>query len=465
MEREPFSLIRNIESVNHYYSFLSALAIEGENKYPKIRDLFIREPALPTFELANQNKILLNEIPLYYRQMQADEEFRLVVNSVFYPRRIMFQIGRNMVKDFDSDREYVEKLLSGEPVSSRVVEIHATKGTCNYNCIMCLWSDKNNYTYRKQNIESKGLMSLDGWKKTLVGIRDFGARTVVFSGGGEVLLNQNTFQLIELAHSIGLKTQLYTNGFNLRNLNDYEWKQILAMEKIRVSIHAPTEEQYSRIANIPSAIGGLTRVTENLQELLERRRTTNSRTSVGIGFVIQPSNFDQIIDMVNFASQQKVDFLNIRSDEINVTAPLDILQREEARRQLNIVRLGIVSGIYGSLMIDLSDNLTAFANGEDYNIRKVNLCMSKYYRPAINPFGLWMPCDLKAEPMFYDSEYILGDLHNENVEEILRKSQQKQVLSNCKSCMPSGQTGNAVFTKIIGDYQLGIDFRDSPFFI
>lgn len=465
MEKEPGLLTQGIESANNYHPFLLALAIEGENKYARVRDLFIREPSLPTLEITKQSGVLLDEIVSYYKSMQTDEELQFVAKSVFYPRRIMFQIGRSMVKDFDTDREYVEKLLSGEPVSSRVVEVHATKGTCNYNCVMCLWSDKNNYTYRNQNMESGELMSLEDWRKVLIGIRNLGTRTAVFSGGGEVLLNKDFFQLIELAHDIGLATQLYTNGFNLRNLSEYEWEQILAMEKIRFSIHSPFEANYNQIVNIPPSIGALTKVTENLQELLRKRAIVDSKTNIGIGFVMQPFNFNQIIDMVNFSQQQGVDFLNIRSDEINVTDPLSAAEQDEIYRQLNIIRSGIISGSYGSLVVDLSDNLTAFANGEEYDIRLVVQCMSKHYRPAINPFGLWMPCDLKAEPRFSDPEYIIGDLHRERIEAILRESYEKYIPANCESCMPSGQTGNVIFTKVISDYQSGIDFRDSPFFI
>ena len=464
MERD-LSPLKQLDSLDSYYSYLLALAIESNIKYPKIRDLFIRYPELPASELAIQLGIPINEILLYYRQIQIDEKLKFVTNSVFYPRRIMFQVGSSMVKDFDSDRQYIERLLSGKPISSRVIEIHATRGICNYNCVMCLWSDKNNYTYRNLNIENRNLMSLDDWRKTLGDVWNFGARTIVFSGGGEILLNQDIFKLIEFAHKVGFKTQLYTNGFNLRNLSNYEWEQILGMERIRFSIHAPNEKLYSQITNIPSNIGALGKVIENLHELLEKRRAAGSKTSIGIGFVIQPLNFDQIINMVYFSMQQNVDFLNIRSDEVNITTPLCMLESEEVRRQLNVIRLGIISGNYGQLMIDLSDNLTAFANGENYNIRKVNECMSKYYRPAINPFGFWMPCDLKAELLFYDPEYIIGKLHEENTEEILIKNQNKQITANCVNCMPSGQTGNAVFTKIISDYQLGIDFKDSPFFI
>lgn len=465
MESELTLLRHGIESQHDFYSFLLASAIESDSKYSQIRDLFIRKPSLPALEVSSRSGIPFNEIVLGYRSMQSDEELQLAVNSIFYPRRIMFQIGKIMVKDFDSDRDYVEKLLSGEPVSSRIVEVHATRGTCNYNCVMCLWSDKNNYTYRNQNMESNGLMSLNDWRETLINIKKLGARIAVFSGGGEVLLNRDFFRLIELAHNIGLRTQLYTNGFNLRKLSEYEWEQILTMEKIRFSIHSPFEDQYSQIVNIPFSVGALRIVSENLQELLRRRRSAKLMVSVGIGFVIQPLNFNQIIDMVNFARQQEVDFLNIRSDEIKVTNTLHPTEQDEVRRQLNIVRSNIIAGNYGSLAVDLSDNLTAFANYENYEIESVNECMSKYYRPAINPFGLWMPCDLKAEPRFSDQDFIIGDLHNETVEDILRKSHKKFIPANCESCMPSGQTGNAVFTKIITDYQSGIDFRDSPFLI
>ncbi len=102
-------------------------------------------------------------------------------------------------------------------------------------------------------------------------------------------------------------------------------------------------------------------------------------------------------------------------------------------------------------------------NGEDYSLRVPKHCMSRYFRPAINPFGFWMPCDLKAETMYYDNECILGNLRKSSVREIASRND-KIISSSCKCCMPSGQTGNAIFAKLLDDYKFGINFKDQPFF-
>jgi len=353
--------LAKIES--NYFPFLP-FPEEENRRYLMIRNIFIEEPSLPVYETLRKYDVSISEIIKYYRLMQVDENLQLITNSIFYPRRIMFQVGRRMVTDFNSDREYIERLLSGKPVSSRIVEIHATKGTCNYNCVMCLWSDKNKHTYRTKNMEGSGLMSLDDWKKILTEIKNLGARTVVFSGGGEPLLNRDFFPLIEFAHNIGFATQLYTNGFYLRGLTEYEWDQILAMERIRFSIHSPFEKQYSQIIGVPSSIGALTRVRENLQDLIMKRNNKKSKTAIGIGFVIQAINFNQIIEMADFAKQAEVDFLDLRSDEVKISGSLNAEQQKEVYRQLNIVRRRIIFGVYNPLIVDLSDNLTAFANGE-----------------------------------------------------------------------------------------------------
>ncbi len=185
---------------------------------------------------------------------------------------------------------------------------------------------------------------------------------------------------------------------------------------------------------------------------------------VGIGFVIQPLNVSQVEEMVLFAQNLGVDFLNIRRDEILVTNPLSADDEARLREQLIAIRSKFLSGQYGGMEVDFSDNLTAFMNEEEYFLNKTDQCFMKFLRPAVTPFGQWTPCDLMAEPMYADPDFVLGDLHVDSVKKILVNAQETEVPASCSSCMPSGQTGNAILSKLLEDYSQGIDFRDQPFY-
>lgn len=454
---------RRPTALSEFRAFTSALAIEG-GRQSLVRDIIISDPSISSTEIMTMTGISVEELTAIYRDLQQDEEFQLAVNSPYYSRRLMFSVARTIVRDLASDPEYTSRLTLGEPVSSRVVELHTTKGTCNYSCKMCLWSDKGERTYDTTNMKGSGLMGTEEWESTLADIHKFGAKVAVFSGGGEVLLNKDFFRLLTFSHSIGLKTQLYTSGYNMVHLVNDEWKQLLAMDRIRFSIHSPDEGTYNAIVSMPERVHALSKVEDHLRLLLEKRNAANSELKIGIGFVIQPLNVMQVEDIVEFARRIGVDYLNIRRDEILVTNPLDQESEAKLREQLLRIRANIVNGVYGNLEIDFSDNLVAFMNEEDYSLSKVPNCVLKHLRPTINPYGLWNPCDLKGEPMYADPDFVIGDLHQASVAEILARTQQLTIPATCASCMPSGQTGNAIFTKLLQDHALGIDFRDQPFF-
>ncbi|MCB9812941.1 MAG: radical SAM protein [Pseudomonadales bacterium] len=454
---------RLLRALSEYRAFVSALAIETGQR-SLIRDIILSEPSTTSAKIMKAVGISAEELVKIYRDLQTDEEFQLAVNSPYYSRRLMFNVARTVVHDLASDSDYTQRLISGDPVSSRVVELHTTKGTCNYNCVMCLWSDKGERTYDTAQMKGFGLMQTEEWKNTLATIREFGTKVAVFSGGGEVLLNKDFFRLLAFSHSVGLKTQLYTSGYNMTHLEEEEWGELLNMDRIRFSIHSSNEGTYNDIVSMPEHAHALTKVDNNLKLLLEKRNIVGSDLKIGIGFVIQPLNTMQVEDIVEFAKRTGVDYLNIRRDEILVTNPLDQESEVELRKQLLRIRQNIVNGVYGNLEIDFSDNLVAFMNEEKYLLPQVPQCVIKHFRPTINPYGLWNSCDLKGEPMYADPDFVIGDLHQDGVVKILARTQQTTIPAACTSCMPSGQTGNAIFTKLLQDHALGIDFKDQPFF-
>ncbi len=405
----------------------------------------------------------IDNVRKLYTKIQESDIIHRIFSSLFYPRRITVRVAREFTKDLIEDPNYEEIFLTGGPVISKTIVIHATTASCNYTCSMCLWSDKEELTYRRLGLNNLGLMNNEKWSKFLREAHNLGAKRIIFSGGGEPLLKKDLFRLVATAHSLGLETSLFTNGYTLDQLSEEDWKELLSMNKVRFSIHSPNKVTYNTIVGLPKYTPALERVSENIRETLRRRAIYRSSTKVGIGFVIQSLNFDEIEQMAEFANELGADFLQIRQDEVDVTRNLDNEETKEVVRQLNVVRNNLLMGNYNSLMIDFSDNLTALANGLSQETMLTHECLIKNFRPAISPYGEVSTCDLKIEPRFYNPKHSLGHLKKQSIEEIINNAQNKFIPTNCKECMPSGKTGNAIVRKLISEYNLGISPFEQPF--
>lgn len=426
--------------------------------------LHLIDPSITATDLSSTTNLSLNEIKSLYSNMQEDGNIRRITSSIYYPRRMMTQFAEATIRDWVDDPEYANKLLRGETVAARNLEVHATRGTCDYTCTMCLWSDKEELTYQNLGLQEFGLMDALDWERVFQSAKDLGTRQVIFSGGGEPLLNKDLFNLSAAARSIGLQTQLYSNGYGLRGATERDWDEIMQMEQIRFSVHSPMNNEYNRIVAMPDNTNALPIVSANIRELLARRETSGSALRVGIGFVTQALNHHQIEEMVDFAKMLGVDFINLRQDEVEVTRKLGKVERNVITRQLVDIRYRLENGEFGNMEIDMSDDMTAQANGLEQSTRRVISCFAKLFRPAISPFGIVAPCDLRAEPRFSNPNYVLGNAKKDQLPLIMANSAQKDIDAGCAQCMPSGKTINAIVTKLIKDNDVGIHYTEQPFY-
>jgi MoaA/NifB/PqqE/SkfB family radical SAM enzyme len=247
------------------------------------------------------------------------------------------------------------------PLAPDTVEIHPSRGTCAYACAMCLWSDKDALTYSSRDLRADGLVTADQWIDVLHQLHDLGTRNLAVSGGGEALLNPDLPAILNTARRLGFAVTLYTTGFDLDAHHGALWEPIADLDKVRLSIHSPDPATYARIVRLPERVHALERVSDHLRTLLALRDACGSRLRVGIGFVLQPGNHDQIEAMADYAADTGVDFLDLRKDEVDVTDDLTTPQLAEATAHLRRVRGRAQARGYGRLDVDLGDELVALA--------------------------------------------------------------------------------------------------------
>ncbi|MEV3965956.1 radical SAM protein [Nocardia sp. NPDC050193] len=390
-----------------------------------------------------------------YRHCRSSTAVHELVSSNYYPHRLRWAAAASTITEWRRSPDRPARIAAREPVMSETVEIHPTRGTCNYSCAMCLWSDQKELTYTTQSLDTGGLLSEHEWIRLLGDLRDGGARRVVVSGGGEALINPGLPEIVTAAAGLGFEVHVYTTGFSIRPGTPL-FAALLRCHRIRFSVHSPDPITYDRIAGTRPQQRALHRVVDNLASL---RAARSGGLRLGMGCVIQPFNVDQTADMAAFAAEAEADWLDLRKDEVEVTDSLDDRQTAQLREQLRAVRAAPPAGI----RIDLSDELVAIANGSAPHRARTRECMARYLRPTISPYGLLAPCDLKAEPRFAQSGYDLGNIKRSRILDVITTSAQQPIADDCDQCMPSSRTGNAVVHKLLDDLAAGLALDEQPF--
>jgi MoaA/NifB/PqqE/SkfB family radical SAM enzyme len=189
---------------------------------------------------------------------------------------------------FHLDR--LQDFLDGKIIYPISVELDLAD-FCNLKCWWC------RFAYAHKPI----IMSLSLAKKILKELAEVGVKSIVFSGGGEPLLNPNFDKIVEYGYSLGLDQGIYTNGVNI-----HKYVEVLnqKMKFIYVSVDAATKETYQKIKGVDC----FNEVLENISLLCEHK----DKAKIGLGFLVSPDNFHEITMFINLLNEFNVDYIQFR---------------------------------------------------------------------------------------------------------------------------------------------------------
>ncbi|MCR6106775.1 radical SAM protein [Salipaludibacillus agaradhaerens] len=129
-------------------------------------------------------------------------------------------------------------------------------------------------------------------------------RMVSLAGPGEPLNHKDIHTLIKGAHDLGSAVRVYTAGKRLidatirRTLLDYT-------KLIRVSIDASKEETYQRTHGVK----GLKERLVGIEKMVEEKVRCSNDTLIGMHFVIQKANMNEIVSFATLAKNLGADFV------------------------------------------------------------------------------------------------------------------------------------------------------------
>lgn len=386
-----------------------------------------------------------------------------------YPRSLLAKSASILLGFMGQNPRYLPKILHGEAAGPMMLEIHPTNAMCVYRCKMCIWcGGQKKKTPISDFYGKEQLLTVDKWLEILDEAKSLGTVQIIFSGGGETLFTPTKVKpILDKANSAGFETMIYTNGRMLCDADSALLDSILSSTWLRVSLHAATPEIYSKLINRPLGANDLKFVLLGMRRVIDLKKARGGILKVGIGVVLQESNYAEVAKISKLCSDLCVDFLDVRVDCIGITHKLSKHQYGHMLSSLRELRDSAENGLIGFNVSFSDDLLIAMDRWTRVELTRPSRCLIPVVRPAIDPFGVVGACDSIGEPYTRSKsprEYVLGHVGDGcSFTSIMRNSASKELGVHCKFCMPGQISLNALLEKLVEDLRMGINPADQPF--
>ena len=213
--------------------------------------------------------------------------------NIFYRESRIFNPQSKIIANVDRVVEFIETGNTA-PV---LVEVDPSNA-CNHACSFCLSSYIHFDKYKGTETFSRAIMPREMLMNLCSDFVKMGVRSINWTGGGEPCLNKHLKEAIEYCGSNGIKMGIFTNGTLLDKWEMFE-TMVDNMTWVRFSVDAGTKETYDNI-RVAKENRGWDKMVENLTKLIEVNKQKGNKIDIGVGYVISPDTYHEIVDFANF---------------------------------------------------------------------------------------------------------------------------------------------------------------------
>ena len=181
----------------------------------------------------------------------------------------------------------VAELREGRQIAPVELQLIITD-VCNHNCHFCAYRAEDGLS--SADFDPTKSIETNKVKEILNDASYIGAKSVIFTGGGEPTAHPEHLALFRHALDLGLDCALNTNGTLFR----LGWETVLPyFAYVRFSIDAGTDEEYSRIRGVK--LGQYWKALSNMKDLSDSVKLHDTACVVGAGYVVTPENYENLM--------------------------------------------------------------------------------------------------------------------------------------------------------------------------
>lgn len=187
-----------------------------------------------------------------------------------------------------SDR--IHRSLRGD-IPAPVEWVIYPSNVCGYQCGHCIMA--------KEQQDHKSILCESAMDRIPEDAKANNIKCVIFSGGGDPLLNRYTLRSARKLKEYGIRVGINNQGYLLDDPTPFDF--------VRYSVDAADKETYQKI----HGVDGWDRVNANIKNHADLRKQ-GFKIEMGLAFLITPFNWNQTYEFVQWAKQYNPDFIHIR---------------------------------------------------------------------------------------------------------------------------------------------------------
>jgi len=347
-----------------------------------------------------------------------------------------------------SNADRVIEFLKTGNTSPVLVEIDPSN-SCNHACHFCISSYIHLPESKSLETFDRSVMPRDVLMGACEDFVDMKVRAVNWTGGGEPTVNKYIKEAITFLGKHKMKMGMFTNGTLLDKWDLFD-TLVNNMTWVRFSVDSGTKETYESIRR-PKKNTGWDKMIFNLKKLIETNNKKGKKIDIGVGFVITPDTYKEIVDYAKNFKNLGLDYCQFKPEIVNRERgggrqrSVDFWKKQVEpllREAKNI--LGDLFQINGYKLTDLEQDPTLYG-------RTYKKCLGSQVSPCVGADGHVYVCTNHRgyKQYSYGSLYekrfkkIWNDLKTR--EAIMNKINNVECFSNCTQLCKSHESNKIMW--------------------
>lgn len=340
-------------------------------------------------------------------------------------------------------------LLKGKNPSPILVEVDPSNA-CNHGCYFCISSYIHLPESKDLRTYDKSVMPRDMLIKLCDSFIRMGVKAINWTGGGEPTVNPSLKEAIEyIGHNSDIEMGMFTNGTLLDKYDLFE-TLVDNMTWVRISVDAGTSKTYNSVRRTKGN-QNWDKMVSNLEKLLEVNKSKGKKIDIGVGFVITPDSYTEILDFAKFFSKYDLDYCQYKPEIVN-------REREGGKqREIHFWKnnvdplLNEAKNILGNKFQINGYKLNDLENDPEFFGRTYKKCLGSQIQPCVGADGNVYVCtnhrgykEYSYGSLFEKSfEDIWGDINKRK--EIMNQIENVECFKNCTQLCKPHESNKAIW--------------------
>jgi sulfatase maturation enzyme AslB (radical SAM superfamily) len=263
-------------------------------------------------------------------------------------------------------------------------------------------------------------------RSLLLKLRDAGVLEILFTGGGEPLLNAATPVGMQYTHDLGMKVGLYTNG---ALIDERTAKAIMEAQPayVRLSLNAGQRRLYYQHHNPlsePSGVDYFRNSYNALTLLAQEKARLRSKTVIAVSYLVDP---ETAMDVVNGA-RRVAETARVYPESIGYmrfTPSVNYFGHQQHPRDVFERALGLIENEVAPLLSELRIEPRVYFHRFNglYESRPYSRCLAAGWYGGVGPGGILYWC---CEKLF-QRPFAFGSLLDSCFDELWAGEERRQV--------------------------------------